>query len=182
MSALVGLENSGSVEGLSKLLAALSGWLRGPEDDELRRAFVEWVRQVVLPGRYGGAALPVVQALEGGGAMLAERVKEWTEEWFREGREQGMREGIEQGIEQGREEGLACERALLRRLAASRFGEETAGRLSEVLARIADPDRLAEVGDRIVRSETGGEFLARVREVWKPDEAGAISRRRGEQP
>ena len=182
VSALVGLENSGSVEGLSKLLAALSGWLRGPEDDELRRAFVEWVRQVVLPGRYGGAALPVVQALEGGGAMLAERVKEWTEEWFREGREQGMREGIEQGIEQGREEGLACERALLRRLAASRFGEETAGRLSEVLARIADPDRLAEVGDRIVRSETGGEFLARVREVWKPDEAGAISRRRGEQP
>ena len=60
----------------------------------------------------------------------------------------------------------------LRRLAASRFGEETAGRSSEVLARIADPDRLAEVGDRIVRSETGGEFLARVREVWKPDEAG----------
>ena len=44
---------------------------------------------MVLPGRFRfpEAGLPVAQALEGGGAMPAENVKEWTEQWFREGRE-----------------------------------------------------------------------------------------------
>ena len=149
VSALVGLENSGSVESLSKVLAALSGWLRGSGDDELRRAFAEWVRQVVLPGRFPGAALPVVQALEGGGAMLAESVKEWTEQWFREGREQGL------------ESGRAEERALLCRQASRKFGAETAERLSELLARLTDPERLAEVGDWIIECGTGADLLDR---------------------
>ena len=177
VSALVGLENSGSAESLSKVLAALSGWLRGSEDDELRRAFVEWVRQVVLPGRFPGAALPVVQALEGGGAMLAESVKEWTEQWFREGREQGLEQGLErgreqglergreQGLERGREQGLergrAEERALLCRQASRKFDAETAERLSGLLDRFSDPERLAEVGEWIIESGTGVELLDR---------------------
>ena len=53
-------------------------------------------------------------------------------------------------------------RAPLRRLAASRFGAETAERLSGVLAGIADPEGLAEVGEWLVRCETRGEFLVRV--------------------
>ena len=85
---------------------------------------------------------------------LEERVADWPKQWFREGREQGVREGIERGLEH--------ERALLRRLAASRFGAETAERLSGVLAGIADPEGLAEVGEWLVRCGTGGEFLARV--------------------
>lgn len=44
----------------------------------------------------------------------------------------------------------------------TRFGAETAARLCGVLAPIADPDRLAEVGDWLVRCDTGAEFLARV--------------------
>ena len=44
------------MERLSRVPAALSDWLRDSEDDELRRAFVEWVRRVVLPGRFPGAA------------------------------------------------------------------------------------------------------------------------------
>ena len=149
MSALVGLENSGSAESLSKVLAALSGWLRGSGDDELRRAFAEWVRQVVLPGRFPGAALPVAQALEGGGAMLAESVKEWTEQWLREGREQGL------------ERGCAEERALLCRQASRKFGAETAERLSGLLARLTDPERLAEVGEWIIECGTGADLLDR---------------------
>ena len=47
VSALVALENSGSAESLSEVLAALSDWLRSPEDDELRRAFAEWVRRAL---------------------------------------------------------------------------------------------------------------------------------------
>ena len=127
------------------MLGALSGWLRGSEDDELRRAFVEWVRQVVLPGRFPGAAPPVAQALEGGGAMLAESVKEWTEQWFRE------------GLERGRAE----ERALLCRLAARKFDAETAERLSGLLDRLTDPERLAEVGDWIIECGTGADLLDR---------------------
>ena len=89
---------------------------------------------------------------------LVERVSEWPKQWAREGREQGMMEGIERGIERGIEQGLAHERALLRRMAASRFGADTAEHLSEVLAGIADPERLAEVGEWLVRSDTGDEF------------------------
>ncbi len=177
VSALVGLENSGSAESLSKLLAALSGWLRSPEDDELRRAFAEWIRRVVLPDRFAGAALPVVQALEGGEAMLAESVKEWTEQWFREGQEKGIEQGIEQGLERGREQGReqglelglergiergrAEERALLCRQAARKFDAETAERLSGLLERLADPERLAEVGDWIIECGTGADLLNR---------------------
>ena len=47
-------------------------------------------------------------------------------------------------------------------MAAARFGAETAGRLGDVLAPIADPDRLAEIGDWLVRCDTGAEFLARL--------------------
>ena len=168
VSALVGLENSGSAESLSKVLAALSDWLRDSEDDELRRAFVEWVRQVVLPGRFPGAALPAGQALEGGGAMLAESVKEWTEQWLREGREQGREQGLALGLERGIERGRAEERALLCRLAARKFDAETAERLSGLLARLSDPERLAEVGDWIIECGTGADLLDRAGHLTRP--------------
>ena len=93
---------------------------------------------------------------------LVERVSEWPKQWVREGREEGMREGIERGVEQGIEQGRAEERALLRRMAASRFGKDIAERLSVALVDITDPERLAEVGEWLVRCETGEEFLVRV--------------------
>ena len=77
---------------------------------------------------------------------LVERVAEWPKQWLREGLKQG----------------LAHERALLRRQAASRFGEDTAARLSETLAQVTDPERLADVGEWLVRCDTGPELLARV--------------------
>ena len=95
---------------------------------------------------------------------LVGRVSEWPAEWLRKGRAQGLGQGREQGLEQGIEQGRQHERALLRRMAASRFGAEVAERLAGVLARTADPDRLVEIGDWPVRCETGDEFLARVAE------------------
>ena len=103
-------------------------------------------------------------------------MSEWPKQWVREGREQGMREGIEQRLaherallpdrrpDRGRRRGqrLAHERALLRRMAASRFGADIAERLSEMLASIAEPERLAEVGEWLVRCDTGESFLP----VW----------------
>ena len=154
VSALVAFENSDSAAGLSEVAEALSVWLRDSGEDELRRAFVEWLRRV-LPRRFGEGASPVVQALEGGGAMLAERAKEWTEQWLREGREQGL------------ERGRAEERALLCRQAGRKFDAETAERLSGLLERLSNPERLAEVGDWIIECRTGAELL---------DHAGRISR------
>ena len=104
------------------------------------------IREVVEQLKRAGAEPPLVETPEGVGRTLVERVAEWPKQW----------------LQQGREQGLEHERALLRRQAASRFGEETAERLSGMLAHVADWDALAEIGDWLVRCETGGEFLARV--------------------
>ena len=90
--------------------------------------------------------------------MLSEQVQEWTREWVEEGREQGIAQGREQGIAQGRAE----ERALLCRLAARKFDAATAQRLAAVLADVADPDRLTQVGDWIIECGTPAELIARV--------------------
>ena len=176
VSALVELETSGTAQELWKAAEALSGWLRDSGDDELRRAFAEWLRQMTSR-RFGEGAPLVADVLEGGGAMLAERVQEWIEEWLRQGREQGLEQGLERGFEQGRERGReqglelglerglergrAEERALLCRQASRRFGAETGERLSGLLARLTDPERLAEVGDWVIECGTGAELLDR---------------------
>ena len=67
-------------------------------------------------------------------------------------------EGIEQGVEQG----LQRERSLLRRLVKLRFGAGVAEQAAQRLERIADAGRLEEVGELILRCETGGELLARM--------------------
>ena len=74
------------------------------------------------------------------------------------GREDGTRQGRAEGIRQG----LEHERALLRRQAALRFDAGTAERLSTVLDGITDPNRLAEVGEWVVRCDNGSELLNRV--------------------
>ena len=91
---------------------------------------------------------------------LVERVAEWPKQWLREGREQGREQGLAEGREQGLTEGVDQQRALLCRLAAARFDAATADRLAELLAPVADPERLAEVGDRLVRCADAIEFLA----------------------
>ena len=96
--------------------------------------------------------------------MLAERAKEWTEQWLREGREQGIELGLERGIERGRAE----ERALLCRQAARKFDTETAERLSGLLDRLTDPERLAEVGDWIIECGTGADLIDRARRLGHP--------------
>ena len=89
--------------------------------------------------------------------MLAERVKEWMRPWFEAGIEQGIGQGIKQGVEQGRTGG----RGLLCRLAARKFGDETAERLSRLLGDLTAPGQLAEVGDWIIDCATGEDLLDR---------------------
>ena len=112
------------------------------------------------------ARLEQSRTLEEATMTLVERVAEWPKQWLREGREQGVAEGREQGVAEGREQGRAQgvdqQRALLCRQAAARFDADTAARLADLLAPVADPERLAEVGDWLVRCDTAAEFLARV--------------------
>ena len=97
--------------------------------------------------------MPAIRTLEEASMTLVERVAEWPKQWLREGREQGVAEGREQGVDQ--------QRALLCRQAAARFDADTAARLADLLAPIADPERLAEVGDWLVRCDSAATFLAR---------------------
>ena len=201
MGAVLGLEQSRTPDDLLRVAERLAEWLRDSDDDELKRAFTDWVWRLAERFTPGDAQPAAVRTLEGVRMTLEERVAEWPKQWFREGHEQGVKDGIErvveqleragaepplveapegvgrtlvervaewpkqwiqQGREQGVEQGLEHERALLRRLAASRFGEETAERLSGMLTHVADWDALAETGEWLVRCETGDEFLARV--------------------
>ena len=116
--------------------------------------FVDWMRQIAERMAPAGAVVPPVRTLEEMRMSVVERAAEWPKQWLREGREQGLAEGREQGVDQ--------QRALLCRQASARFGDDAAARLTDVLAPISDQDRLAEIGDWLVRCDTGAEFLARV--------------------
>ena len=150
VSALIALETNRERERTPALVAALIERLRELGSAELTRVFQEWVDQVLAPRVPRSAESEPLARLEEVRTMLAERVKEWTAEWVAEGREQGLKEGIEQ------------ERRLLSRQAARKFEAETAPRLSALLERVADPERLAEVGEWIIACETEEELLARV--------------------
>ena len=86
--------------------------------------------------------------------MLAETVHEWTKDWVAQGREEGR--------EQGREQGRAEERRLLCRQAARKFDAGAAARLATALSDVADPERLAQVGEWIIECETAADLMARV--------------------
>ena len=61
----------------------------------------------------------------------------------------------------GRRQGLSHERALLRRLAARRFGVETGDALAALLANEEDVERLEAVGDLVVGCANSEELLRR---------------------
>ena len=148
MAAVIALEQSRSPADLVRVVDTLRERLRDSDDAELRRAFAEWVWRLArrLVPEEGEEPLPVRTTLEDVRMTLEERVAQWPKQW--------IQEGLEQGLEH--------ERALLLRQTTSRFGPDTAEHLSGTLARIADPDRLADIGDWLVRCDTGEEFLARV--------------------
>ena len=144
---VVGFEQSESPAELVRVANALRDWLRHPDDTELGRAFAAWMEQ--LAARLDPAL--ELETLEDGTMTLVERVAQWPEQWRREGVAEGRREGVAEG----RREGVAQERALLRRLAALRFGEATADQVEALLVGTDDWDHLATVAELIVSVENG---------------------------
>ena len=77
--------------------------------------------------------------------------------------QRGLDELVERGAREGRREGAREGRVMvLRRLIARRFGEETAGRVSGVLAGLPGPDAIDAVTDALFECGTGEEFVERL--------------------
>ena len=93
--------------------------------------------------------------------------------WSREYRElhtaKGVKQGIQQGIEQGIERGIERERrrnvAMMRRLAAIKFGAQTADRLAAILGEAPTAERMEHAHVAIVECNDGDELLARCSEM-----------------
>ena len=111
-----------------------------------------------MSSRFRATETEPLAQLEEMRTMLAETVQEWTKDWVAQGREEGREEGREQGREQGRAE----ERRLLCRLAARKFDAGAAARLATALSDVADPERLAQVGEWIIECETAADLIARI--------------------
>ena len=177
VSAVVRLENSRTPAELKRAVDALTEWLGGPAEEDLKRSFGEWIRQVLMPSRFASEGVPPRPQLEEVCTMLAERVEEWFEEARKQGHAQGVKEGREEGRDEGRKEGReeriergterirAEERALLCRQAARNFGDETAERLSGLLDGLTAPGQLVEIGEWIIECDTDMDLLERTGRV-----------------
>jgi hypothetical protein len=160
---LVYLENTQVPEALRPGIQLLIRWLGAPEQAELRENFRDWLLEVKLPAQLAGSEIPDnIKQLEEVDAMLAERVKQWTEELTRQGRVEGRAEGEIKGRAEGRAEGevkgrIAERGEFLRRQAIRKFGPlaaEHQRRLEE-----ATPGQLLEWGERILFATTPEEMF-----------------------
>ena len=148
VSALVRLESGRSPGEMLAALDALRRRLSGPGDENLKRAFREWARQVELPEEVMARVRDVTE----GEVMLRERVKEWTEQWKEEGRVE-----------------------LIHRQVARKFDRATADRFKERLERMRDTNQAAEAGIWILECESAEELLSRLERAPAPDDAGAAT-------
>ena len=160
------LEQSNTQEEMFEQLAHLAQLMSRPGREELRLAFADWVR--VLWGQRQNPDNPLPPppelSLEETKMTLQERVARWSEPWIEQGKQQGIELGKEQGIELGKEQGIELGkrehgREQVRRLAEERFGTPTAERLSALLRREDDLQRLDALAVAVVRCETGDELL-----------------------
>ena len=150
VTALGIMEREPTPENLGRVMQGLKRRFRGPEFAELHQALDSWVAGAAEAWQISEADLAEMMSFTEDEDMY-ERAKEL--------RDQVHRDGVRQGLEAGR----IRERAhLVRRLAARKFGAETAERLSRILEDMADADRIDEVVDAIVDCDSGTELFARV--------------------
>ena len=153
VAALFNLEKSRAPDNLGRVIASLVEWLCEPEQAGLHRAFVIWIKRVLLPGRMPGIDLSELSDLLEIKTMLAETVIEWTQQWKQQGLEQGLLEGKINGEINGEIKGrLKGEANVLERQLAKRFGplsDDTRARLKNATA-----EQLELWADRILDAPT----------------------------
>ncbi|ALM52066.1 Rpn family recombination-promoting nuclease/putative transposase [Halomonas huangheensis] len=104
VSAIFRLEHHHSQQDAVDLIGLLVQWLQAPEQTQLRRHFVLWIKRVLLPSWVPDNDENEWQALNDLNEvhnMMAERAKRWPEQW----KQQGLEEGRQEGREEGRKEG-----------------------------------------------------------------------------
>ena len=166
-----------------EILPRLGAALAGREHKELRKAFAKWLRQswnedYDLEAGADEALSRELDRLEAAGeveamgSLTAERWKERQRQKEAQIRARAMAQGETKGHTRGRAEGLAegleSKRRLLASQAARRFGADTGERLSALLARVSEPERLAAVGNAIIDCATGAELLAAAQGIVDP--------------
>ena len=161
--AVVLVEQSRSPQDLLRVVSLLLQAL-GTGSEELKQAFADWL--FVLSRRLAGvsqtrpATVPSLREVK---MTLEERVAEWHKPYIEQGREEGISLGREEGLRlarEARQEGVDQQRQMLRRQVAVRFGGAVADRVARVLASESDPERLADVGEAVMRCATGDDLLA----------------------
>ena len=90
-------------------------------------------------------------------SRIGDNFRRATRAWFEEGRAEGVEEGLERGLEQ--------QRVLLGRQAATKFGAKASARVEPLLAQIADPALLVEIGEGLLVCATETELVARVEAI-----------------
>jgi predicted transposase/invertase (TIGR01784 family) len=157
-AALFRLENSQGPKPVREVIAALAEWLAEPEQAELRRSFVLWLREAFLRTRLPAVQFPELNNLEEIRIMLTERVLDWTQQWKQEGRQEG------------RQEGLRSERRALLRLIRRRFGETVADQSTPVLEGIEQPSILEDLFENLLDCPDGSAWLARLQQAAAGEE------------
>ena len=113
------------------------------EHDGLVKGIWTWLGQVHFPMHGIERELPELVNVREAGTMMLQVVDDWSAKLKAEGRTEGQA-------------------AVICRLAARKFGPETANRLAERLAETPDPERLGEVGEWLLECGSGEELLDRV--------------------
>lgn len=162
VAVLMRLEKSQEPEAMIHAMGALASWLDSPQRLRLRRAFIVWIKRVLLPARLPGVTIPKAGSILEVKTMLAERVMEWTEQWKAEGMQEGLQKGLQQGIQQGVQQGmhqgrLQGQSLLLQKQLEARFGHLPDWALLRLKA--AEPAELECWGLRVLTLPTLQEIL-----------------------
>ena len=128
---LIRLERGRSRGELERTIGDLVAALPGPDEGGLRRAFVVWIRRVLLAGK-AEEEIPELVNLEEFRTMLLESVEEWSHEIEARGEEKGRR-------------------AVLLHLLEVKFGDLDERTRAQVSA--ADPQHLMEWIERVLTAE-----------------------------
>lgn len=149
------LERAGTNGELLALWKRLRGMLEREGERGLRDAFWAWIVYVLVDPAADTARELQPRVGEADMTTLVRRAEQMRErerrEWFVEGRAEGRALGRTEGAVRART-----------RMAALKFGADTAAGLAERLEAIVDLDVLDRVGDAIIQCENGDELLARV--------------------
>lgn len=95
------------------------------------------------------------------GAPVSETVTEWAERWL----EKRAGPWLEEGRAKARSDAMY-------RMAARKFGSETADRLAERLADVSDPWRVDKIGKWLLECENGEWLLGEVARLCESSDAG----------